>query len=1312
MEGATALVDKHSRLPGPMTFEGNISDNWRQFFQEFELFIISTEMNKKSQKVQTATLLRCMGRQALQIYNTFSFDDDDAKFNLKTVCDKFQAYCEPKKNLFYERHFFNSRMQSADEPFDKFLTDLKSKAARCGYGDLTEDLIKDRIIAGIHCQELKSKLLKFNYDEVDLNKLVDECRAYEASRLQLKELDKTDSHEVNKVSTHKSTAQHPGKKLLCKFCGFDHPFKKELCPAFNKKCRNCNKTGHFEKKCLNRVPKSNSNVKKQNNDKYVKCVDSNANDFYVDKECKDNDENTYFIGNLFKNEIDLDNKCDVKIIFDNIEVFAEIDTGAAVNLLPMKIYELLIVKSKLYSTNAKLFGFNNNVVHPIGVTFLEVKINNHKHKLKFFVVNLNRCLLGRDTCINIGLIKLMNSINCKDEIFTEYKDVFQGIGCLENEVVLKLDENIKPVIDLPRKFPIALLDKVKLELNKMLKDNIIVKEDAATDWVSSLVIVNKSDKIRLCIDPRNLNKALKREIYPLPTIEEVATKLAGSEYFSVFDCKKGFWQLKLSEESSKLLTFNTPFGRYRFARMPFGISPAPEIYQRTMADIFKDIPNVQIIMDDILIHSKTKIEHDKIVKLVLERCRKVNLRLNPDKIRYQTDSVKYIGHIISKDGLKIDPDKVSAIRNLPQPTNKNELLKFMGMVNYLGKFINNLSDVNQPLRLLLKNDYEWYWGPDQDKCFNKLKELLSSAPVLSFYDLSKPVTLSVDASSYGLGACLLQEDHPVAFASRSLNDHEKLYSQIEKELLAIVFGITKFSNYVYGRIPTVESDHRPLETIFKKPISSAPPRLQRLLIKLQGYSLNVVYKPGKQLIIADYLSRTMSDSSDTCKLKVNSFEIEDNLSINHVIVDNIENNLLNEIKSEISIDPVMVMLKNFIQDKWPENKSCCPKDVLAYWTFKDDLSVVDNLILKENKILIPSKLRSKLLNNLHSAHLGINKTIRLARDMYFWPGFSNDIKSKVGSCEICNSFKNVQAKEPLIPTDVPDLPWQKLGCDIFELDGKQYLVLGDYYSRFIEVDFLENISSDKVITKLKAHFSRYGIPSVLITDNGSQFSSGEFQNFAKLYKFNHITSSPNYPQSNGFSESCVKVIKNLLIKAKYAGEDPYLSLLKLRNTPLSNIGSPALLLMGRRCNSGLPMSTELKQPIITPPSNVKDSHLKSKNDQEFYYNRNVKSLPSLNINDPVRFKAPGVSKHTPLRKANVINKDVTPRSYIIKDVYGNTFRRNRKDLYYDKSQLNNKASELHNQGPNLYNKSQAHFENELSRRQSGRIIKPPNKLNL
>lgn len=260
------------------------------------------------------------------------------------------------------------------------------------------------------------------------------------------------------------------------------------------------------------------------------------------------------------------------------------------------------------------------------------------------------------------------------------------------------------------------------------------------------------------------------------------------------------------------------------------------------------------ITDDLLVWGDSVEEHDHRLRQVLERAKEYNLKLNKNKCFTRTKEIKYIGHTLSASGLRPDEEKVRAVIELPPPQNKQELLRFMGMIQYLSKFIPNLSDISAPLKLL-EGDTEWHWEETQKGSFEHLKQLVTNAPTLKFYDINKPITLSVDASSEGIGAVILQHGQPVAYGSRALTDCQRGYAQIEKELLAIVYECEKFHQYVYGKDIQVESDHKPLESIFKKPLHQAPMRLQRMLLRLQRYSLKVTYRPGKELHIADALSR-------------------------------------------------------------------------------------------------------------------------------------------------------------------------------------------------------------------------------------------------------------------------------------------------------------------------------------------------------------------------------------------------------------------------------------------------------------------------
>ena len=271
----------------------------------------------------------------------------------------------------------------------------------------------------------------------------------------------------------------------------------------------------------------------------------------------------------------------------------------------------------------------------------------------------------------------------------------------------------------------------------------------------------------------------------MPTIEEVVAKLPQATIFSTLDATCGYWQIPVDETSSKLLTFNTLYGRFRFCRLPFGISSASEVFQGTMNRPFGDIDGCEIIVDDILVWGRDEVKHDERLSKALERARKVGLRLKREKCQLKESQLRYIGHIVTAEGLKPDPEKIAAVKQMPIPQNKKDLRGFLGMINYLSKFIPGLAQKTSILRDLLKEKNEWVWQPEHQNCFDKLKDACSSKPTLAYYDVKKPVKISCDSSQHGLGAVCLQENKPVAYASRSLSDTEQRYAQIEKELLAI-----------------------------------------------------------------------------------------------------------------------------------------------------------------------------------------------------------------------------------------------------------------------------------------------------------------------------------------------------------------------------------------------------------------------------------------------------------------------------------------------------------------------------------------------
>ncbi|CAC5384425.1 unnamed protein product [Mytilus coruscus] len=363
-----------------------------------------------------------------------------------------------------------------------------------------------------------------------------------------------------------------------------------------------------------------------------------------------------------------------------------------------------------------------------------------------------------------------------------------------------------------RKVSVAIKEKLHSELERLTKLEIIKPVSTPTPWVSSLVTVVKPDKLRICIDPKHLNQQLKRSHYPLPTIDDLLTELSRAKVFSVVDAKNGFWHVELDEESSLLTTFNTPFGRYRWLRMPFSLSSAPEEYQRRQDQTVEGLPGVRSIVDDILIYGEGDTEeeaiddHDRKFRALMERCRERNLKLNKEKLKLKLKEVRFIGHLVTSEGLKPDPEKIRAVIDIPKPTD-------------------------------VSGDSEFCWIENHDKALEEIKRLVTAEPVLRYYDPKLQLTVQSDASQTGLGAAVMQEDRPVAYASRALNDTETRYAQIEKELLSVIFGLEKFHLYTYGRTVNVISDQKPLESIMKKPLHAVPKRLQRMLLRLQKYDI-------------------------------------------------------------------------------------------------------------------------------------------------------------------------------------------------------------------------------------------------------------------------------------------------------------------------------------------------------------------------------------------------------------------------------------------------------------------------------------------
>ena len=469
----------------------------------------------------------------------------------------------------------------------------------------------------------------------------------------------------------------------------------------------------------------------------------------------------------------------------------------------------------------------------------------------------------------------------------------------------------------------------------------------------------------------------------------------------------------------------------------------------------------------------------------------------------------------------------------------------------------------------------------------------------------------------------------------------------------MVFGMERFNQYVYRKEVEVESDHKPLEAIMLKPLCHAPPRLQRMLLRLQKYDFKLKYKPGKEMLIADTLSRACIKDTTTDRME-EELSCAVNLVMNNSSVSDV---WLQEIKETTTKDQSMQMIRNLIQFGWPEKQSQVPKEIQEYWNIRDQLSEVDGILLKGEKLIIPNALRNSMIKRIHMGHMKIVKCSQRAREVMFWPGMNKAIEHTIANCDVCQEHRDSNPKEPMLPGPMPERPWEIVATDLFQWSGRDYLLMVYYYSRFIEVKLLENTSSSTVVHHTKSILARHGIPNVIVSDNGPQFTAKEYQKFTREWGVQHTTSSPYYPQSNGLAEKSVQIIKKMWNKACADKQDLYLCLLAYRNTVIDNLASPAQLLMGRRLRSNLPVVSSQLQPEVVHPELVKLKLKENKQTQKRYYDIGSRSLPPIQKREKARVQIQG--KWEPVV---VINDAKTPRSYIVRTESGKILRRNRKHL--------------------------------------------------
>jgi len=770
---------------------------------------------------------------------------------------------------------------------------------------------------------------------------------------------------------------------------------------------------------------------------------------------------------------------------------------------------------------------------------------------------------------------------------------------------IKVKEDAKPIFFKARPVAYSLRESVEKEIKRLVAAGILYKVESS-EWAAPTVNVPKKGNVnppdvRICGDYKvTVNRVIEDETHPLPTQQDLFASLVTREgvhpkIFTKLDLSGAFQQLELEDDSVKFMAINTHRGIFRYRRLPYGVKTAPAIFQSIMDQVLAGLENVVCFIDDILISSPTTEAHLKTLKLVFQRLKNYNMKLNKEKCKFLKGDIQYLGHHIDGEGIRPLKEKLEAIINAPVPQEEKGLRSFLGLLNFYGKFIPNLSTILHPMYELLKLEKAWVWSRECDEAFKQCKKALTSANVLSHYDTTKPLLLNVDASPYGVGAVLSHKEkdgseRPIAFSSRTLSSAEGNYAQIDKEALAIIYGVVKFHKYLYGRKFQLRTDHQPLTKIFG-PKTGIPPlaahRIQRWAVLLSAYDYEVEYVRSENNATADALSRLPVDSPESAHPCEVYCTVQEELPITAV-----------SIASATIKDTVLSQVLDYTLQGWP---SRITRDKYKpFFTRKDELTVEDNCILWGRRVIIPSKYREAMLEELHVGHPGMVKMKALARGYLWWPGLDADLEDCVRSCTPCNSVSRMPVRAPLVPWSWATRPMQRLFIDFAEKNGQHYFVLIDGHSKWIGAWAMGSTTSEKTIAILRNFIADFGLPEEIVSDNGPQFTSEEFKCFMTQNGIRHTRTPPYHPASNGAAERAVQTLKRALEKASMSPKSaqrplPHVLanfLFTYRNTPHSLTGkTPAELFLKRLPRTRLALvKPSLQAKVLVKQAETKVSH--------------------------------------------------------------------------------------------------------------------------
>ena len=731
---------------------------------------------------------------------------------------------------------------------------------------------------------------------------------------------------------------------------------------------------------------------------------------------------------------------------------------------------------------------------------------------------------------------------------------------------IELEPGNVPPTKAPYRMSPKELDELKKQLSDLLEKEFI--QPSKSPYGAPVLFVKKKDgSTRMCVDYRALNKITIKNKYPLPRVDELLDRLYGARYFTKIDLRSGYHQVRIAEGDIEKTAFRTRYGHYEFRVLPFGLTNAPATFMQLMQQVFRPFLDefVVVFLDDILVYSKTEADHVKHLELVLTKLREHKLFAKMSKCDFARKSIKFLGYVVTEEGITMDPAKVKAIVEWPSPLrNQREVRSFLGLAGYYRRFVTGFSKIAASLTELLKKDIDFKWSDSEQRSFDTLKKAISSAPILTSPDPNLPYVVTTDASGFATGAILQQDQgkglQPIAFMSHKMNPAQRNYPVHEQELLAIIRSLHEWRHYLHGAKFQVVTDHMSLKHFMNQPTLSA--RQARWSEFMQEFDFEIVHRPGKQNEAADALSRR-----------------PDHEQLNLIARAVLDHQLMDQIRNA------------YEQDE--ECKQLCSKD--------KSINKRGELVIKNpNRVYVPNvnQLRAQILNEYHgiplSGHLGIHKTYEKVRRHWYWPRLQNDVVEYVRSCPTCQQTKPDNRKPIglMQPLPIPERRWQQVTIDLItQLPKTKHgfdavVVFVDKLSKMVHyAPTTTTVDAPELAQLFIQNVVRlHGVPESIVSDRDPRFTSNFWKSLWSQLGTQLRMSTAFHPQTDGQTERANRTLEESLRAYVNLNHDdwdqflPHLEFAINSSTSVSTDATPFFLNYGEH--------PKLPLDVINPDSNV------------------------------------------------------------------------------------------------------------------------------